>query len=46
MGLHGDDEKIPVLTPNKNESNIVIPVAGATAATKGTHTNKYFEKKN
>ncbi|KAI8095728.1 hypothetical protein BDF21DRAFT_406581 [Thamnidium elegans] len=35
MGIHGDDEKIPVLTPNKNESNIVIPAASATTATKG-----------
>lgn len=37
MGHHGDDEKIPVLTPNKNESNVAI-ATGVTAAavTKGT----------
>ncbi|KAI9358973.1 hypothetical protein BD770DRAFT_442690 [Pilaira anomala] len=33
MALHGDDEKIPVLTPNKNESNIHVPVVGGAAVT-------------
>lgn len=30
-GHNGDDEKVPVLTPNKNESNIVV-AASPTAA--------------
>lgn len=35
--MGADDEKIPVLTPNKNESNVAIAtsVTTAAAATKG-----------
>lgn len=29
---HGDDEKVPVLTPNKNESNIAVATSSPAAA--------------
>lgn len=34
-GLHGDDEKVPVLTPNKNESNIAVAASTAAAIAAG-----------
>ncbi|CAO3615144.1 unnamed protein product [Mucor hiemalis] len=34
-GLHGDDEKVPVLAPNKNESNIAVAASTAAAIAAG-----------
>lgn len=41
-GLHGDDEKVPVLTPNKNESNIAVAASTAAAIAAGKTCNRFF----